>query len=178
MDGYEIHPGLLDACFQTLGLLPSWAGRGELLLPFAVAELQLIRAGGGASNGETWWCHTQQVGAEQWDLRLYDEAGQVVAVVQGFQLRAMSAAALQGSSLRREWLYSLEWQAEPLGASVESGDRAGVLAGGRGSGWLVWGTGCHRAAGDARWAGCAGGGHGGRDCGESPECGCGVRGHA
>ena len=121
LDGYEIHPGLLDACFQTVGLLPSWAARGELLLPFAVAELQLMRAGGGASSGETWWCHTRQVGAEQWDLRLYDDAGQLAVAVQGFQLRAMPAAALQASGLRREWLYSLEWQAAPPGASVEPG---------------------------------------------------------
>jgi len=112
--GYPIHPGLLDACFQTPGLVPLFAAQpGELWLPFAVAALQLEGVEQ-APTAESWWCHTEQIGAQTWNIRLFDEQGQLLAAIDGFQLRATPPTAIGSAALRTNWLQSITWQATPL----------------------------------------------------------------
>ena len=112
---YPLHPGLLDACFQTPGLAPALAAQGgELLLPFAVTALQLFAGAAPAATGELWWCHAESVDENIWDLQLFDDEGQLLAAITGFTLRAMSATAISATQLPREWLHTLAWQATPL----------------------------------------------------------------
>ena len=118
---YPLHPGLLDACFQTPGLAPALAARaGELLLPFAVAALQLVAVTDPAALGELWWCHAESVDENSWDLQLFADDGQLLAAITGFTLRAMSATAISATQLPREWLHTLAWQATPMPASPPS----------------------------------------------------------
>ncbi|MFZ4850519.1 MAG: SDR family NAD(P)-dependent oxidoreductase, partial [Caldilinea sp.] len=106
LQGYLLHPGLLDGCFQAAGLLgPS----GETLLPFALESLAVQRA---ATAGE-WWCHVTQRAPDRYDLLLLDAAGSTVAQVRGFQTRAASAAAIRGREMWQEWLYTVDWQPHP-----------------------------------------------------------------
>ncbi|MFZ4850711.1 MAG: SDR family NAD(P)-dependent oxidoreductase, partial [Caldilinea sp.] len=110
-DGYTIHPGLLDGCFQVASMTAS--GHGEALLPFALTALQLDRQ----PQGEVWWCHAQQRNAQSssaepvWDIELLDEQGTLVLSMAGFQMRAASALAVR--RLRSEWLQTLVWQPVP-----------------------------------------------------------------
>lgn len=111
--GYGLHPGLLDACFQvTSATLEDKQGDDaqaqETLLPFAVEAVHLYQRAGGSE----WWCHAQQTAALKWDIQLLDVAGQVVASIIGFQLRAAKAEDVQIRAWQN-WLYSVEWQPSP-----------------------------------------------------------------
>ena len=132
--GYVLHPGLLNSCFQATALAQAAAQPDELQMPFAVESLQLYGADavpGAASTDETWWCHVEQIAALKWNLRLFDEQGGVVATIQGFGVRAASAAALQSSRLRTDWLYALDWSAQPLATAAASAQP---------DCWLIFGT--------------------------------------
>jgi hypothetical protein len=74
LQGYLLHPGLLDGCFQAAGLL---SASGETLLPFALESVAVQRA---ATDGE-WWCHVVQRAPDRCDLVLLDAAGSTVAQV-------------------------------------------------------------------------------------------------
>ena len=105
---YRLHPGLLDACFQsaeaTLG------DDGEPPLPFGIRRL----ATSGAGSGDVWWTHARQVGEFMWDIRLYDAHGAVIAVIDGFEARK---APRSGFRRTAEWLYRIDWQPQPLKAA-------------------------------------------------------------
>ncbi|MBU6352350.1 MAG: acyltransferase domain-containing protein, partial [Chloroflexi bacterium] len=115
-EGHLLHPGLLDACFQAASLAAAPEAGG---LPFALAELQLCRR----PAGDSWWCHVVQRSGQGgsstplWEIQLFDEQGLLVLAASGFQMRAASAEAIAGESLRREWLHTLEWRPAPLSAA-------------------------------------------------------------
>jgi myxalamid-type polyketide synthase MxaB len=116
MTGYLLHPGLLDGCFQAVGLLADPMSQPTtLMLPFALASFALYQP----ARGDTWWCHIEQVAAEKWNIQLFDQNGQRVADIQEFQLRTVPAGALQSTHLRTDWLYTLAWQATPWTATTE-----------------------------------------------------------
>ncbi|MBU6352349.1 MAG: acyltransferase domain-containing protein, partial [Chloroflexi bacterium] len=106
LQGYLLHPGLLDGCFQAAGLFNT---SGETLLPFALESVAVQRA---ATEGE-WWCHVVQRAPDRCDLVLLDVAGSTVAQVTGFQMRTASAAAIRGRAAWQEWLYTVDWQLRP-----------------------------------------------------------------
>jgi myxalamid-type polyketide synthase MxaB len=108
--GYIIHPGLLDGCFQAAGLAQQWAtGSTELQLPFALTTASVTTI----ETGDVWWCHLEQSGA-QWQIRLFDELGQLMVQLDGFQLRAVPPTAIQRTRLPTDWLHTLDWKAAPL----------------------------------------------------------------
>ena len=110
LDGYPLHPGLLDACFQVAALQAP-ADQGALL-PFALTALHWH----GSAQGEVWWCHARQTGPLTWDVQLLDVAGTQVVVLDSFQMRAAPVSAIQGTSLHTDWLTTLAWQPHPLPA--------------------------------------------------------------
>jgi acyl transferase domain-containing protein len=69
LEGYALHPGLLDACFQAMGMVQE--ADKETRLPFALESLRLHRA----AQGEGWWCHARLAAANRWDIVLWDGAG-------------------------------------------------------------------------------------------------------
>ncbi len=79
--GYVLHPGLLDACFQVAGLTEE--ANQETLLPFAVESLAVRRG----VAGSEWWCHAVRTAQHRWNIRLLAQDGEVIAAVQGFQVR-------------------------------------------------------------------------------------------
>lgn len=109
--GYLLHPGLLDACFQVAAhTSQADAWDSGLYIPFALASLRLYKV----AVGDTWWCHAEQVGEMQWNLRLFDPLGQVIAEIEHFELRSAPQTAIHTTRLRTDWLYTLDWEAEPL----------------------------------------------------------------
>src|SRR5262249_7036925 len=107
-DGYRLHPGLLDACFQAAGATLHDDKIAEVLVPFCVQSLEIS----GAAGGTVWWCHAWQVGEFVWDFRLLDASGAAVARVRGFEMRKASGEAF-ASRKTADWLYRLEWQPQP-----------------------------------------------------------------
>ncbi|HLJ19181.1 MAG TPA: beta-ketoacyl synthase N-terminal-like domain-containing protein, partial [Stellaceae bacterium] len=112
---YWLHPGLLDACFQsaeaTLG------DDVELPLPFGVRRLTAASAGG----GPVWWTHARQVGPFTWNIRLFDASGTVIAAINGFEARKATRTAFRRTS---NLLYQIDWQSQSLAAG--SGSKAGA----------------------------------------------------
>src|SRR5690606_13808713 len=75
------------------------------------------------------------------DLTLFDEAGQVIATVQGLRLQRVSRQALQRSVQQRldEWLYEVAWREQPV-APAERSSPAGrwlILADQDGTGQML-----------------------------------------
>ncbi len=108
IDSYQLPPGLLDACFQVAGT--TLVEIKELLAPFAVEQLELHQA----VQGNEWWCLARQVDTYKWDIQLLDIDGRLLAVVTGFEMRAVSTAVLQGANVWQQWLYQVEWQSCPI----------------------------------------------------------------
>lgn len=109
LEGYCLHPGLLDACFQAAGVTLDENASSETLLPFMLQNLQIYEI----PKGKTWWCHVVQVGNYSWDINLTDASGQVLVAIKGFEMRK----APRDTLLRRQqadWLYELAWQPKPL----------------------------------------------------------------
>ena len=121
---YGLHPGILDACFQALGLaLPGGleaADGDRVYLPVQADQYQRVRdprpvmrvearieSDGG--TGETF------VGS----VRLEDPDGSTVASVTGLRFKRASRAAMQRATTRSadEWMHEIDWQSA---AAVES----------------------------------------------------------
>ena len=110
---YVLHPALLDASFQVIGAALEQESSGELRLPAQVEKVIAARAAGGSC-----WAHVRMAVSEgevvQGTVRLLDDAGEVMAEVQGLALKRLSAGTLPG--VRDEldsWLYRFEWQERP-----------------------------------------------------------------
>jgi myxalamid-type polyketide synthase MxaB len=108
-EGYWLHPGLLDACIQIAGAIPSKTGAPEPMLPFGFRSLNAYRV----ADGDEWWCYARQVAANEWDIQLSDTGGQTILRIDGFEMRPASRDAFLVQQID-EWLYSLEWQPQPL----------------------------------------------------------------
>jgi myxalamid-type polyketide synthase MxaB len=101
---YCLHPGLLDACFQAAEA--ALDDTGEPPIPFAMRQFWTA----GAASGDVWWTHARSVGPLTWDIRLYDDRGNLVAAATGFEARKAPRSRFRRTA---DWLYRVEWQAEP-----------------------------------------------------------------
>src|SRR5262249_41037810 len=122
-EGYWLHPGLLDACFQVAGATLQAESAREVLLPFGVKSLEVS----GPANGTNWWCHARQLRESVWDFSLFDDSGDTIATIQGFEMRKASGEAFQNRRTA-DWMYRVEWERLPL---------QGQTAPERGSSWLI-----------------------------------------
>jgi NADPH:quinone reductase-like Zn-dependent oxidoreductase/acyl carrier protein len=123
---YQIHPALLDACFQVLaGTLP---GDGEevlkegVYLPVGLGKLRLFKP----PSGEL-WVHALFQGNEELDgdtlkgdVFLIDEEGQVVLEALGFRIQRVERELQNaGEENLDDWLYRIQW--EPQDRKEEDG---------------------------------------------------------
>ena len=109
LDGYRLHPALLDAGFQVASAILDKDRQNETLLPFSVARMRQR----GAAGGTTWWCHAVMTGHSTWDIGYYDASGECLAGIEGFEMREAAASTF----LRRrvaDWLHRVDWQPQPV----------------------------------------------------------------
>jgi acyl transferase domain-containing protein/acyl-CoA synthetase (AMP-forming)/AMP-acid ligase II/acyl carrier protein/SAM-dependent methyltransferase len=109
---YQVHPVLLDNCFQTLGAaLPN---QNETFLPVGLEALRVYRRPGISlwSQAEIRRGEASDTEALTADLNLLDPDGQLVMVVEGLKAQRTSREALLGPALAsiQNWLYQVEWQ--------------------------------------------------------------------
>ncbi|MCC7360975.1 MAG: SDR family NAD(P)-dependent oxidoreductase [Anaerolineales bacterium] len=137
---FQLHPGLLDTCFQitAAGLsrdrLQRLADSWMVAVPVGVRRLRLYRPGAAPA-----WCHVvaadpapANAAEVSVDLQLLDETGAVIAAIDDFRSRRVARADLLGRPPSvDEWLYQLDWRPQPLVAS-----NAQPPAGPAG-GWLI-----------------------------------------
>ncbi|MGZ9234664.1 MAG: beta-ketoacyl synthase N-terminal-like domain-containing protein, partial [Anaerolineales bacterium] len=129
MAGYSLHPALLDACLQVLGTtLPTLEDRtpANVYVPIGISHFQVFQP------GETnLICHASlEVGQGQSEilrgnLRLFDERGVLIALVEGIQLKSISQRDLEQLARKpiADLLYHLRWQ--PSSGTTATGDLTG-----------------------------------------------------
>ena len=149
-ESYALHPVIMDAALQVLTRAHGLEAESAFM-PVEVAACGVRRG----TVGEV-FVHAR-VDAEAGSpgtlagaVTLVDADGQVMAQLRGLRSRAVGEAALarQGSSLRRDWLYRIDWQGAPEALCV--GEPAGLYPSGLYPPglWVLWGqgTGCDELA--------------------------------
>jgi acyl transferase domain-containing protein/SAM-dependent methyltransferase/acyl carrier protein len=113
---YSIHPALLDACFQSLGATVAQGKSEGSYLPFSLDRITVA-----GSAGETLVAHVAMRGMEGargevavGDVRVYNEDGGVVALVEGLRIKKVDASAIRPAQDLRDWFYRVHWNAQPL----------------------------------------------------------------
>ncbi|GGC78292.1 type I polyketide synthase [Chelatococcus reniformis] len=136
-DGYGLHPALLDACFQPMGLgmeeegaavpstdlyMPVAAKRYSVWQPAATAVTCRVAVTTGGEGS----------GVAEADFAIFDAAGALVAEVIGFEVRRITRAALErqrrANGPKADWRFGVEWL-----ASAPNDDPSQVA----GQNWLI-----------------------------------------
>lgn len=140
---YVVHPVLLDAAFQTLGVSPTTIHNSEVYLPIGFDRIRAI-----PNSYTNMFCQTQIRERKHADgnilvadVRLIDITGQVILNVDGLKLRRARPDSLLQSAKRKmdEWFYKVAWKKQPKGA--QAGDDCGDILSYR---WLVFAN-CDRS---------------------------------
>lgn len=111
----------LDACLQVLlSLLPAPKDSKSIWLPVSVRHLQVESA-----PGDVLWCHAEIVSSTETELsanlRLLDEAGATIAVVEGLAARQAARSELSATAFDLDsCLYRPEWLQRGLFDAVSS----------------------------------------------------------
>ena len=138
VEEYQLHPGLIDSCFQPFFLTVS-AEEDVTFVPFSVEKFAYYRHPEPAAQ---LWCHatfrkpaTPDKEQLLMDTRLCDETGQVLAEAIGLEFRKGSRNALLRSLEQNfsDLLYEITWQ--PV--EQEIGDKEPETENSPGS-WLIF----------------------------------------
>ncbi len=132
----DVHPLVLDGCFQIMGAArdPDGTGEGTTYLPFAWERLWLrdglpdrifchvtMRESPRDAGADTGNVETPEVHAA--DMRLYDGGGELVGELTGFTVkRATRAALLAAVEGVEELLYEVVWRDCPVPAGMQPAD--------------------------------------------------------
>ena len=118
-DAFQIHPALLDACFQVLiATLPLTDEMGEeaLYLPTGLRSFRLYER-----PGERVWSHakldqnaTEGADLFEGDVRVLDDQGQLLIEATGLRLQRSAPALRPATSEVSQYCYELRWEAEAL----------------------------------------------------------------
>ena len=156
--GLVLHPALLDACLQLIGLGLPWAddplGSDDICVPVGLAGYRVFSSGVAQA-----WCQVRVEPAGRdadvlrADLTLLDDDGRVLAELSGLELRRITHEALQrvaglpAASAVPDWAFETEWRPSPFGLSLskpastseEPFDRLRANGEGRGDAgrWLI-----------------------------------------
>ncbi|ELR97352.1 type I polyketide synthase [Gloeocapsa sp. PCC 73106] len=117
---YQIHPTVLDACFQGLGAIIPQEEAEEIYLPVEVERVIIYNQ----CNSEAIWCHfaldSQSPGIKA-NLRLWDNQGKAIAEIQGLSLLALKREFLRQKLQQSEAdLYEIVWQIQPQQTEKDS----------------------------------------------------------
>ncbi len=117
---FKIHPAFLDACIQIIGLTPLGAGDMEgdqLYVPVGVRGVNLYR-----EPGPLAWSHSviltpldQTQDGFEGDFYILDDDGNVAIEVLGMAVKRISRLSNEHLT---DWLYRMDWQAQPLAESA------------------------------------------------------------
>ena len=117
---YQLHPALLDACFQVLGgSLPAGAGTPDREGTYVPAGLERARVH--RRPGQEVWVHARLRAPEgegpkalTGDLRLVGEEGELLAEAHGLRLQQLSPGPLAAQGPQAARMYALAWRQREL----------------------------------------------------------------
>src|SRR5260370_5185375 len=133
VEGYLLHPAVLDACLQVFAV--SFCGGGELTikggvyLPIALERLRFA----GSSSTQLWAHARLQSGVDtshdtiKADFLVFDDAGRLVAELTGLLLRRVGRNVLNRATEQRfsDCLYEPQWRPQARQPVLELGSVAG-----------------------------------------------------
>ncbi|NJO78239.1 MAG: aminotransferase class I/II-fold pyridoxal phosphate-dependent enzyme [Cyanobacteria bacterium RM1_2_2] len=127
-DSSQIHPVLLDACFQLLAAAMGTAQSEMSFLPVSIDTLQLHR-----QIGQQLWCFVELREAQEnsanhaflkADLWLVDDRGNLSASIKGFTLKQIHSQSLQrlfgDSATSATDFYEINWKPQALSQTTVS----------------------------------------------------------
>lgn len=140
-DGYALHPAFLDACLHAYpAVVPEYGDlsrsadpRDDLYLPIGIERFRIYRT----HVAEAWTHVVLRDGSPGEvlvvDVRMYDQASNLVGVLDGLSLRRLGRGAIMfaGDRQASDWFYELRWDGQP-----RSGQRA--RPGREPASWLVF----------------------------------------
>ncbi|MGZ8171920.1 MULTISPECIES: type I polyketide synthase [Methylobacter] len=112
VDGYLLHPGLIDSCYGLLGSVVALED-DETLVPFAIERFNLVRP----AQGQQFWVHIRRRVLEEFpdkligDIQLLDEQGELIAECLGLEGRAATPDTLLRTLAKDpgQLFYRLDW---------------------------------------------------------------------
>ena len=114
---FQLHPGLIDSCFHLLVATIS-SDEVHTFVPFSIESFRFYHR----PNNWDLWCHAScrqveksEVGKLIGDIKLFDQRGQLIAEVIGFEARNANPEILL-SVLQKDvddWLYKIDWHSQP-----------------------------------------------------------------
>ena len=116
---FDVHPALLDACFQSVAAHPGvqTTGTGGLLLPLGVRRL---RVHGPTKNAR--YCLTTITSLDgsgvEADIVLLDEFGTALLTVDGLSMGSGMSDGTDGARVLNERLLAIEWRQQELHDNV------------------------------------------------------------
>ncbi|MCC5648027.1 polyketide synthase dehydratase domain-containing protein, partial [Nostoc sp. CHAB 5824] len=115
VEDYQLHPVLLDACLQTLDATLLENNNRNTYVPIGIEQLQVY-----TRHSACIWCYAQLRKVEgerqktliKGDLRLFAPNGQLIAILEGLQLKYAPRETMLDSVQKpwQDWLYKVEWQ--------------------------------------------------------------------
>jgi acyl transferase domain-containing protein/thioesterase domain-containing protein/acyl carrier protein len=119
---YQIHPALLDACFQVLFFAVPESGERRTWLPVRIDRVKFF-----ARPGKRIFCHAKIVRASShainWNFQVLDEAGRVLLDAEGFRVQAVRGMTGARADSAENRLYETKWVGKPAGKSVFAGGK-------------------------------------------------------
>ncbi len=121
---YQIHPGLLDACFQVLphALPGEFAGERRLFLPVQVERVRFF-----ARPGAVVWSHARLVryGGKTLlgNIDILDEAGRLLISVEGYRCQAMSSSGAEKDHAD-DWCHEFQWKLKSHEPAADAGTQS------------------------------------------------------
>ncbi len=116
LEGFHLHPGLIDAGFVLL-IATIGPKTKNAMLPFSIEKIQFHQQ---PQSDKLWgYCRLRADGLTG-DIALFEESGQLVIELFGLEGREISREVLQQQSAATpDWLYEVEWQPQPLAINDE-----------------------------------------------------------
>ncbi|CAK0745421.1 Malonyl CoA-acyl carrier protein transacylase (modular protein) [Gammaproteobacteria bacterium] len=111
---YQLHPGLIDACFGAM-ISATEMRPDETLIPFRLEQVRFYQR----PQQYPIYAHARlranDVNSERGDIQLFDAADLVIAEFQGLEGRKVRREMLQQGRPKdfRPWLYTITWQPQP-----------------------------------------------------------------
>ncbi|HEX8117605.1 MAG TPA: polyketide synthase dehydratase domain-containing protein, partial [Pyrinomonadaceae bacterium] len=144
VDDFQLHPGVIDSCFQLLGMslppemIADWVGNDAIYVPLKVEGVRFHgRASGQLQARATLRAEaTEEAEARRreeliGDISLFDADGRLVAEIEGLYVKRVNRSALmQVEQGPQDWVYELTWRgADPVAEPAAEGSAA--------SDWLI-----------------------------------------
>ena len=114
---YQLHPVLLDACLQSLAAVFLNQSGSDTYLPAGVAEVHIRPGIDWAQADYQLWCYAQVQPGDRditANLQLFLNDGRLVGTLIGLKLRPAASERVLGTPQFQNWLYQIDWQAQPL----------------------------------------------------------------